>query len=78
VAEVGVAEVAAASGRGIGALDAGVKDAGAEVEEAVEGEIIDTMPGAYFFAFSKKTRSSKRGRPREELTFSQTTSSPCA
>jgi hypothetical protein len=70
VAEVGVAEVAAASGGGIGALDAGVEEAGTEVEEAAEGEIIDTMPGAYFFAFSKKTHSSERGRPCEELTFS--------
>jgi hypothetical protein len=68
--EVGVAEVAAASGRGISALDAGVEDAGAEVEEAAEGETIDTMPGTYFFAFLKKTRSSERGQPREELTFS--------
>jgi hypothetical protein len=60
-------------------LVAGVEETGiAEVEEADEGEIIDTMPGAYFFAFSEKTRSSERGRPREELTFSQLTSSPCA
>jgi hypothetical protein len=48
------------------------------VAEAAEGEIIDMMPGAYFFAFSKKGFSSKRGRPGEELTFSQLTSSPCA
>jgi hypothetical protein len=60
-------------------LVAGVEETGvAEVEEAAEGEIINTMPGTYFFAFSKKTRSSERGRPREELTFSQSTSSPCA
>jgi hypothetical protein len=60
-------------------LVAGVEETGiADVEEAAEGEIIDTMPGAYFFAFSKKTRSSERGRPQEELTFSQLTSSPCA
>jgi hypothetical protein len=52
-------------------LVAGVEETDvAEVEEAAEGEIIDTMPGAYLFAFSKKTRSSERGRPREELTFS--------
>jgi hypothetical protein len=49
-----------------------------EVVEAAKGEIIDTMPGAYFFAFSKKTRNSERGQSREELTFSQLTSSPCA
>jgi hypothetical protein len=48
-----------------------------EVEEAAEGVIIDTMPSAYFLAFSKKPSSSKRGRPREELTFSQSMSSPC-
>jgi hypothetical protein len=64
-------EVAQALGGGMDPLVAGVKETGiAEVEEAAEGEIIDTMSGAYFFAFSKKTRSSKRGRPREELTFS--------
>jgi hypothetical protein len=50
----------------------------AEVVEATEGEIINTMPGAYLFAFSKKTFSSERGRPWEELTFSQLTSLPCA
>jgi hypothetical protein len=43
-------------------LVAGVEEAGvAEVEEAAEGEIIDTMPSAYFFAFSKKTHNSERG-----------------
>jgi hypothetical protein len=79
MAEVGAVEVAPALGGGIDPLVAGVEETGvAEVEEAAEGEIIDTMPDAYFFAFSKKTRSSKRGRPREELTFSQLTSSPCA
>jgi hypothetical protein len=66
-------------GGGIDPLIARVKETSiAEVEEAAEGEIIDTMPSAYFFAFSKKPRSSERGRPREELTFSQLTSSPCA
>jgi hypothetical protein len=62
------------------ALVAGVEEAGVEVEEAAEaaeGVIIDTMPGSYFFAFSKKPSSSERGRPREELIFSQSTSSPC-
>jgi hypothetical protein len=78
VAEVGAEEVAPAFGGGIDALVAGVEEAGVEVEEAAEGVIIDTMPGAYFFAFSKKPHSSERGRPREELTFSQLTSSPCA
>jgi hypothetical protein len=79
MAEVGVAEVAPALGGGMDPLVARVKETSvAEVVEAAEGEIIDTMPGVYFFAFSKKTHSSKRGRPREELTFSQLTSSPCA
>jgi hypothetical protein len=50
---------------------AGVEEIGVlPVTEAAEGEIIDTMPGAYFFAFSKKAFSSERGRPREEITFS--------
>jgi hypothetical protein len=58
-------------GGGMDPLVVGVEETGvAEVEEAAKGEIIDTMLGAYFFAFSKKTRSSERGRPREELTFS--------
>jgi hypothetical protein len=48
-----------------------------EVEEAADGVIIEMMPGAYFFAFSKKPSSSKRGRAREELTFYELTSSPC-
>jgi hypothetical protein len=71
VAEVGAEEVAPALGGGIDPPIAGVEETGiAEVKEVAEGEIIDMMPGAYFFAFSKKTRSSERGRPREELTFS--------
>jgi hypothetical protein len=78
VAEEGAGEVAPALGGGIGALVVEVEETVVEVEEAAEGVIIDMMPGAYFFAFSKKPRSSERGRPREELTFSQSTSSPCA
>jgi hypothetical protein len=77
VAKEGAGEVAPALGGGIDTLVAGAKEAGVQVEEAAEGVIIDTMPGAYFFAFSKKPSSSERGRPREELTFSQSTSSPC-
>jgi hypothetical protein len=66
-------------GGGTDLLVTGVKEIGVvEVAEAAEGEIIDVMPGAYLFAFSKKAFSSERGRPREELTFSQLTSSPCA
>jgi hypothetical protein len=76
MAEVGVAEEAASPRGGIGAPEEGVKEAGAEVEETTEGEIIDMIPGTYFFAFSKKPHNSDRGRPQEELTFSQLTSSP--
>jgi hypothetical protein len=74
-----VEDVAPVLGGGIDALVIRVKETGVEeVIEDAEGETIDTMPGAYFFAFSKKLHSSKRGRPWEELTFSQSTSSPCA
>jgi hypothetical protein len=70
-------EVAPALGGGMVLLVAGVEETGvAEVVAAAVGEIIETMPGVYLFAFSKKTFSSERGRPREELTFSQLTSSP--
>jgi hypothetical protein len=72
-------EVAPVLGGGIDALVIGVEETGVEEDvEAAEGETMDTMPGAYFFAFSKKPRSFERGRPWEELTFSQLTSSPCA
>jgi hypothetical protein len=78
-AEAGVAEVAPASGGGTDPLVTGVEEISIILgAEAAEGEIIDTMPGAYFFAFSKKAFSSAQGRPGEELTFSQLTSSPCA
>jgi hypothetical protein len=70
-------ESAPALDGGIKALAAGVEELGVEVKEAADGVMIDTMPGAYFFAFSKKPSSSKRGRTREELTFSQFTSSSC-
>jgi hypothetical protein len=47
VAEVGAEEVAPALGGGIDPIVAGVKETSvAEFEEAAEGEIIDTMPGA--------------------------------
>jgi hypothetical protein len=66
-----VEEVAPVLGGGIDALVVGAEETGVEeVIEAAEGETIDTMPGAYFFAFSKKLHSFERGRPREELTFS--------
>jgi hypothetical protein len=77
VAEVGAEEAVPAPGGGIDALVTGVEEAGVEVEEVAEGVIIDMMPGAYSFTFLKKTSSSERGRPQEELTFSQLTSSPC-
>jgi hypothetical protein len=77
VAKVGAEEVAPAFGGDIDPLVIGVEEASVEVEEAAEGVIIDTMPGAYFIALSKKPSISKRGRPREELTFSQLTSSLC-
>jgi hypothetical protein len=77
MAEEGAGEVAPALGGGIDALVAGVEEAGVEVKEATEGVIIDMMPGVYFSTFSKKPSSSERGRPQEELTFSQSTSSPC-
>jgi hypothetical protein len=74
-----MAEAAPAFGGGTDPLIAGVEEIGVEeAAEAAEGEIIITMPGANLFAFSKKTFSSERGRPWEELTFSQLTSSPCA
>jgi hypothetical protein len=57
---VDVAEAVPASGRGIEPLVAGVEEIGVvPVTKAAEGEIIDTMPGAYFFAFSKKAFSSE-------------------
>jgi hypothetical protein len=77
VAVEGAEEAAPALGGGIEALAIGVEEVGVEVKEAADGVIIDTMPGTYFFAFSKKPSSSERGRAREELTFSQSTSSPC-
>jgi hypothetical protein len=63
VAEEGAEEVAPALGGGIDALVAGVEEADVEVKEAAEGVIIDTMPDAYFFTFSKKPFSSERGQP---------------
>jgi hypothetical protein len=63
VAVEGAEEAAPALGGGIDALAVGVEEAGVEVEEAADGVIIDTMPDAYFFTFSKKTSSSERGQP---------------
>jgi hypothetical protein len=68
---VGIVEAALASGGGIDPLVARFEEIGVvSVAEAAKGEIIDTMPDAYFFAFSKKAFGYERGWPREELTFS--------
>jgi hypothetical protein len=61
-----------------GVLEGGAEDPGAEVKEAAEGEIRDTILGAYCFAFLKNFNISERGRAWEEPTFSQSTTSPCA
>jgi hypothetical protein len=79
VAEEGMAEAAPVVGGGTDSLVARAEEAGVvEAAEATEGEIIATMVGANFFAFSKKAFSSERVRPWEELTFSQSNSTPCA
>jgi hypothetical protein len=61
VAVEGAEESTSALGGGIKALGTGVEELGVGVEEAVVGVIIDTMPNAYFFAFSKNPSSSERG-----------------
>jgi hypothetical protein len=58
-------------------LGGGIEEPGAEVKEAVEGVIRDTILGAYSFAFLKNFSISERGRAREEPIFSKSTSSPC-
>jgi hypothetical protein len=74
-----VAEVALAVEGGTDSSIAGVEEAGIEeATEATEGEIIATMAGANFFAFSKKAFSSEQVQPWEEPTFSQSNSAPCA
>jgi hypothetical protein len=74
-----MAEAAPAVGGGADSSVAGVKEAGVEeAAEATEGEIITTMAGENFFAFSKKAFSSEQVWPWEEPTFSQSTSAPCA
>jgi hypothetical protein len=42
------------------ALGGGVEEPGAEVEEATEGMIRDTMPGAYSFAFLKNPKAAPK------------------
>jgi hypothetical protein len=58
----GAEESTPALGGGIEAFATGVEEVGVEVEEAAGRVIIKAMPGAYFFAFSKKPSSSERGR----------------
>jgi hypothetical protein len=71
VAEEGVAEAALVVGGGADSLVAGIEGAGAgEAAEATEGEIIATMAGENFFAFSKKAFSSERVLPWGEPIFS--------
>jgi hypothetical protein len=71
MAEEGMAEAAPAVGGGADSFIAGVEEAGIEeAAEAAEGEIIATMAGENFFAFSKKAFSSEWVRPWEEPTFS--------
>jgi hypothetical protein len=60
-----------------GVLERGVEDPGTEDEEAADGEIRDTILGAYCFAFLKNSSISERGRAWGEPTFSQSTSLPC-
>jgi hypothetical protein len=64
VVEEGMANSAPAVEGGAELAIAGVKEVGLkEAAKAVEGEMIDTMMGASFFAFSKKAFSSERVRP---------------
>jgi hypothetical protein len=64
VAEEGMANSAPEVEGGAESAVTGVEEGGAtEVVAAAEGEIIDTMAGTNFFAFSKKDFSSKRVRP---------------
>jgi hypothetical protein len=44
-----------------GALEGVIEDLGVEVEEAADGEIIDTILGACSFAFWKNPSISERG-----------------
>jgi hypothetical protein len=60
----GMVASSSAAGGGAKVAVTGVEEVGAkEAAEAAEGEIIDTMAGVNFFAFSKKAFSSKRVRP---------------
>jgi hypothetical protein len=64
VAEEGMANLAREVEGGAESAVAGVEEGGVtEAAEAAEGEMIDTMAGASFFAFSKKVFTSERVRP---------------
>jgi hypothetical protein len=64
VAEEGMAKSAPAVEGGAESAIARVEEVGVkEAADAAEGEMIDTMAGANFFAFSKKAFSSERVRP---------------
>jgi hypothetical protein len=64
VAEEGAAEAAPTVEGNTGSAVAGVEEAGVEeAAEAAGGEIIDTMAGTNFLAFSKKAFRSERVRP---------------
>jgi hypothetical protein len=64
VAEEGVENLAPEVEGGTESAIAGVEEGGTtEATAAAEGEIIDTMAGTNFFAFSKKDFSSERVRP---------------
>jgi hypothetical protein len=64
VAEEGMANSAPAVEGGAESAVTGVEEVGVkEAADAAKGEMIDTMAGASFFAFSKKAFSSERVRP---------------
>jgi hypothetical protein len=62
--------VAVEGAEALGALEGVVEDLGTEVEEAANGEIRDTILGAYCFALWKNSSIFERGRAWEEPTFS--------
>jgi hypothetical protein len=60
----GTVESLVVAGGGTEAVVNGIVEVGTkEAAEAAEGEIIDTMAGVNFFAFSKKGFNSDRVRP---------------
>jgi hypothetical protein len=64
MAKEGMAKSVPAVKGGAESAIAGVEEVGIkEVVEAAEGEIIDTIAGSNFFAFSKKAFSSEWVRP---------------